>query len=294
MQKRPYNRAATGNVINAGFNYLSDLIVRPGIEKKFWPILLYRGNMNPGHAHRLWNLSLLMMASEAETLSDGLKIANNPAFSQICGPVRTPTKRVLYTYFGRLWDNPDTTDLIPGFTEYVRSLELGPSGLQPVELETYSRTCAAWRKSLHPNPLKDCDFRPERGAPVLFYPYAAHNSSKPDEGRDLVLFVNSIVPATLPEQWRADACQEIILGILAGDISRGSAHDHVAKYIRKAFKDSAYKFEGGKLKASMDARLSPEMDDVTLHDVLHDNSYRHWSDEENDPDEDWDNPRSMQ
>ena len=35
-----------------------------GIEKRFGPLLLYRGRMNRGHAHRLWNMVLLMMASE--------------------------------------------------------------------------------------------------------------------------------------------------------------------------------------------------------------------------------------
>lgn len=267
---RPYNRPATRTTINAGFNYLSDLIVRPGIQKRLWPLLLYRGSMTPGQAHRMWNMALLMMASEAETLADGLKLVNNPVFSQLCGPVRTPQKISLCTFFGRLWDNPDTADLIPGLREYVRSLELGPSHLTPVDLETTRAHCAPWRISLHPEPGKE---RVERGAPQRFYPYMVHDSKRPDEGADLVRLVNAAVPATLPEQWRADVCQEMIIGVLSGDISKGNLHDHVKKYIRSQFKANPTMFEGNMLKFSLDAPLGDDDGDATMHDRLNGEAY---------------------
>lgn len=277
--RRPYVRESTGRVINAGFNYLSDIIVRPGIEKRLWPILLYRGVLNRGQAHRMWNLALLMMASEAETLADGLKLLANPAFNQLCGPVRTPPKFTMNNFFGRLWDNPDTTDLIPHFTEYVRSLELGPSRLTPVPLETNAITCAEWRISLHPNPRKPWDFKPEHGAKQLFYPYMVHDVTKPDDGHDLVKLVNEAVPPGLPEQWRADVCQEMVLGILSGDISRGSIHDHVRRYIAGQFKANPILYEGTKFKLSLDAPVKSD-EGTPISDALAADSYDHWEDNE--------------
>jgi hypothetical protein len=295
---RAYTRPATGNVLNAGFNYLSELIVRPGIEKRLWPVLLYRGGLRPGQAHRLWNFSLLMMASEAETLSDGLKLHSNPAFSQLCGPIRVPQKQTLNSFFGRLWDNPDTTDLIPGFTEYVKSLELGASNLLTVELESYRRKCAPWRVSLHPEGrLRPEEWIKERGTPQLFYPYAVHDTARPDDGRDLVKLVNDAVPRELPEQWRADVCQELIVSVLAGEIAKGEVHAYVQKFISKAFSAAPTKFAGdffpgGGLKLSLDAPIAAGGDDRrSLHDVMHSGDYDHWSDtmsaDESSDDETW-------
>lgn len=279
VHKLPYHRPATGNVITAGFNYLSDLIIRPGIEKKLWPLLLYRGAMSPGHAHRLWNMTLLMMASEAPTLADGLKIANNPVFNQLCGPPKIPTKITLRSFFGRLWDNPDTTELIPGLTDYVRSLELGRSGLIPVDLETHSARCAEWRVSLHPEPKKAWEFKKERGAPQLFYPYLVHDVSKPTEGADLVKLVNQVVPSTIPEQWRADICQEMIVGLLSGDIKKDNINEHVAKYVSGQFAANPILYEHHMRRFSLDAPLRGDDENHrSLNDLLHDGSYEHWSD----------------
>lgn len=228
-----YCARPTNNVMNVGMNYLSDLVVRPGIRKRLWPLLLYRGQMNPGHAHRLWNMVLLMMAAEAETLADGLKILNNPAFTQLCGPVRAPGKYTLYNFFGRLHDAPEVTELVPGVTEYVRFMGLGPCGLRRIDLETSEQYCAPWRISTHPDYDPKAE-RPESGVRALYYPYVIHEAGTSGE-HDLVRFVHELVPAFLPDYIRADACQDLIVGLLAGDITTGSAHDWVQKYVSKVW-----------------------------------------------------------
>lgn len=275
-----YRARATGNLMPVGMNYLSDLIVRPGIRKFLWPLCLYRGQMNPGHAHRLWNFTLLMMAAEAETLADGMKLAHNPAYAQLCGPVNKPQKQTLYSFFGRLWNSPDVTDNIPGFTDYVRSMEIGPSWLTPVSRETSEQFCAPWRVSTHPDFDPKAE-KPESGAKALYYPYLAHDPKKSD-GEDLVLLANKLVPHTLPHDIRADVCQELIVSILSGEISRDQAHDHVQKHIGRVFKSVEFKYMGSKhLKFSMDAKIrgyDPE-DDRSLHDVISDGLYQHWSEQ---------------
>lgn len=221
--------------MNPGMNYLTELIVRPGIRKYLEPLCLYRGGFSPGQAHRRWNFVLLMMAAEAETLGDGLDLSHNPAFAQLCGPVVTPTRMGLNSFFGRLWDNPDVTDNISGLTEYVRSLELGPSMLQRVSYVSHEQYCAPWRMSDHPDYDPKAE-RPETGIRALYYPYLAHDPAKDDGANSLVLLANQLVPAYLPEQVRADACQDLIIGLLEGKVSVDNASEFVAQYVRDNWK----------------------------------------------------------
>lgn len=270
-------RPATGKVIPAGMNYLSDLIIRPGIEKKFVPLLLYRGGMYPGHAHRLWNMVLLMMASEAETISDGFMIFNNPNFSQLCGPIRAPTRNGLISFFGRLWDNPLVTKNIEGLADYVKLMDLGPCWLTPVDRLCYDKPyCAPWRKSLHP----DAGTRvpKERGVAakeILFYPYIAHDAQK-GTTNDLVALVNQAVPKGWPDHVRADVCQDLIVAVLSGEIARGQVHDKAQRFINQHFKKNPMYWEGDRVRVSMDAPIGDS--DLTLHDVVPD-TYDRWSDQ---------------
>lgn len=230
----PYQYRATNTAVNPGMNYLSDLIIRPGIQKLFRPLLLYRGAMSPGHAHRFWNLVLLMMAAECETLADGFKILHNASFAQLCGPVRPPGKPHLASFFGRLWSSPDVTALVPGLTEYVKSVGLGPCRLQPVELESDRQFVAPWRISNHLDHDAKAE-RPETGIRQLYYPFMAHDPERKDDGHKIVMLVNQMVPQWLPDPIRADACQELVVGLLSGDVPAGQAHDWVQKYVRKMY-----------------------------------------------------------
>lgn len=240
---RTYQSRPTGNLMHVGMNQLTDLVVRPGMRKFLWPLCLYRGAMSPGHAHRLWNYALLMMAAEAETLADGMKMAHNPAFVQLCGPVSRPQKITMFSFFGRLWNSPDVTDNIPGFTEYVRSLGLGPSWLTPVARETNEQYCAPWRVSTHPDFDPKAE-KPESGIRNLYYPYLVHDPKKSD-GHEVVLLANEIVSKQLPAQVRADACQDLAVAILSGEIRPEDAYDWVNRYVRDVFKMHPTKFDQG-------------------------------------------------
>ena len=265
-----YVRSATGAVMNVGMNYLSDLVIRPGIEKKFGPLLLYMGAMNRGRAHRLWNFVLLMMAAEAETLSDGLKLIHNPAFAQLCGPVRAPIKTSLWSFFFRLYDNPLVTKNIEGLTEYVKMMGADQAWrLRRVDRFTDRINCAEWRVSTHENAGQDYRDR-ERGVPQsqqLFYPFMVHNPTEPDGARDLVLLVNQAVPDRWPEQIRADVCQEMIVGLLSGDIAVGELRDSVQKYWQKHFKTLPQQYGEGGLRISFDAPV-PGTDDMPWTDRI--------------------------
>jgi len=259
----PYHWRSTGTATNPGMNYLSDLIIRPGIEKTFGPLLLYRGGMTRGRAHRRWNFVLLMMAAEAETLGDGIKLAHNPAFAQLCGPTSVPARLDLWRFFWRLHDNPAVTRNIEGLTDYVKSMgaeTAWPS--QRVDRFSDRIDCAEWRISIHENAGQDYRDR-ERGIPQsqqLFYPFMAHDPEKPDGARNLVLLVNQAVPNYWPEHVRADVCQEMIVGLLDGSIQVDDLHDSVRRYITKHFKVQPQQYGEGGLRLSLDAPVPGTID----------------------------------
>jgi hypothetical protein len=241
-----YRALPTNNVQRVGMNYLSDLIIRPGIEKKFTPLLLYRGCMNRGHAHRLWNMVLLMMAAECETLGDGLKVLNNPAFAQLCGPPRAPGKPHLWSFFFRLYDNPAVTKNIEGLTEYVKLIGSEAWELERVDRFSDRPYCASWRKSLHPNAG---NYIPrERGIAKhdqLFYPYIKHDPKQPDDGAALSALVSAAVPAFLPDHIRADACQDLVVALLSGEITPYQVNDRAGKFVANVYRMHPTMFDQG-------------------------------------------------
>lgn len=239
-----YRARPTNNVQRVGMNYLSDLIIRPGIEKRFGPLLLYRGCMNRGHAHRLWNMVLLMMAAECETLGDGLKVLHNPDFAQLCGPVRAPGKPSLWSFFFRLYDNPAVTKNIVGLTDYVELIGSDAWELQRVDRFSDQPFCASWRVSLHPD---KGNYTPrERGIPrseELFYPYIKHDPKQPDDGAALAKLVSAAVPSSVPEHIRADACQDLVVALLTGEISPYQVKERAAKFVTDVYRMHPTKFD---------------------------------------------------
>lgn len=265
-----YHKRPTGKLFPAGMNYLSDLIIRPGIEKTFGPLLLYRGSgRGRGWIHRYWNAAILMMANEAETLADGMKLFDNPDFNQLCGPVKAPQKFSMMQALTRLGDNPGVTRNIPGLTDYIRSLDVGPCSLTRVDRFSDDPDCPDWR--VYRGEKAREEWKPERGIAVkdqLFYPFMIHDTGKPDNGFAMVKLVNSAVPDYWPDHIRADACQDLIVGLLSGDITPGQVHDKAAEYVSKVYRLNPVKYDGhGGILRSLNAPVGHD-DDRSLSEVI--------------------------
>ena len=65
-------------------------------------------------------------------------------------------------------------------------------------------------------------------APV-YWPYRKPTG----HGGDMVQAVNSAIPKNIPEDVRADVAQELILGVLQGDITMEQVASEAAKYLRR-------------------------------------------------------------
>lgn len=95
----------------------------------------------------------------------------------------------------------------------------------------------------------------------LSYPFLPEGNNGSQNGADIVLLVNGAVPKHLPEQIRADACQEILLAILAGEISPTDVGSEVKRFISKTRKLN----EAHYMAFSID---QPRRDGGSWHDVL--------------------------
>lgn len=67
----------------------------------------------------------------------------------------------------------------------------------------------------------------------LVYPYLLDTQV---EGADLLLAVNAAVPKSLPQDVRADVCQELILACLAGEVDARQIAAHAPHFIKQHYK----------------------------------------------------------
>lgn len=89
-----------------------------------------------------------------------------------------------------------------------------------------------------------------------------------DDDRALLVEVHNAVPKHLPDWLRADICQDLIVGILAGEIERAALGGSVKAYTRKVLEMHPLKY--GPL--SLDANIPGT--DIPYINVLTNESYR--------------------
>lgn len=224
-----------------GLEKLGNDIVRPDIEKHLVPLALYRGNTSLGRIQAKWNFAIAMMHSECETFGEGVKLSNNPDFAHLCPPHTNVQHLTILSFFSRLGDHPRVTDNVSGLTEYVRMLNPWKGVLIPVpEEDKYRRTKVPWRTWGVPQKRAWRPYEPKPSE--ILYPFVIHKPKVKDDAYDLMLLVNSAVPKALPDHIRADICQDLIVDILAGDISRDELAGRVRGYARKVLEMHPIKY----------------------------------------------------
>lgn len=273
-------------------NALLKEVDRPGIDKHLVPLLYYRGQQSLGNIHRYWNFLLAMREQEALTMSDGTRMSRNGDYAHLCGPHTVLQMTSLRGFLSRLIDNKPVADNVPGLHDYARLLLPSPFSLTRVSPEASYKTAAPWRtytpkriiirdregdwcpipglrgpytKNNLVSRILDKEKAEKNSAPLtLFYPFAVHDPGRPDEGFELTKLVNSVVPKHLPADRRADICQDLIVAILTGEISRESVKDSVRSFTSKIMKLHPTKYGD----VSMDALIGDD-DDFSRHGFDH-------------------------
>lgn len=251
----------TSNVQYRPLEDIADKVVRPGIDKHLVPLCLYMGTRSFGRIHRWWNFSLAAMEQGCDDLTDIVKLSHHPDYSHLCGPETKVCRLSTQGFFTRLRDNPGVTDNIPGMTEWATHVMPRPFSFHRVPLESFEKGCAPWRVfRINKKAKAPGNVRPT--AAQACYPYIAHDPKK--DGFDLVSKVNKAVPRGIPDDLRADICQDIICAVLMGDLDADSLNGGTIKDFvnagRKMFADK-WNF------MSLDAEI-PGMSGVTYIDRL--------------------------
>ena len=217
---------------------LENKIVKPGFEKHLKPLVMYRGNLTLGQAHRMWNLVVSGMEHEA-TFSDlTQRLQLNPDFSQLCGPDKRKQALALTSFLSRVADKPAVMGEMSGLAEYMDWLQFRHFKLTPVsEISYRSRNMGAggWRL-LSKREIAVGNVK-QKTAQIV-YPFLIHDGGKPEHV--LLRKVNAAVPKYLDPDMRADICQDLMVGILCGDFSEDDLRlpaKEMTKRVRKMFPD---------------------------------------------------------
>jgi hypothetical protein len=243
----------------APMNALANEIALPGMDKHLRPLMLYKGTGSFGRVHRWWNFALTAKTVGVEDLADLVHLSHNPAFSHLC-ETPTPVSRMsAQAFFSRLRLNPEVTNNIPEMTEWVEYVLPRPFQLTPVPLVSAYRNCAAWRIY---KPARKVVRANIRQVDVACYPFIAHDPKR-STGADLVLKVNAAVPRGLPEEFRADICQDIILAILTGEMKESELANGVRHFVKVGQKMFGDRWSTLQLDAPI-----PGLDGVTYLDGL--------------------------
>lgn len=264
---------------NVPLAQLEAKIIKPGFEKQLEPLLHYRGNLNLGRVHRLWNLLLTMMEQECETVGEGLThLQHNPDYSQLCGPDRLAQHTGFYGFLSRVQDKPAVANEVPGVLDYARYLVPRPFHLTSVAVQTNRRRsmgAGGWRSFVSarqpkkpgapiiPGNIKDKD------AGSLVYPFLIHDGGRPEH--DLLRAILKAVPKNLPPDMKADICQDLAVGILCGDFDQNDLSLPIKEVMARVRKFSPSKWGD----VSLDA-IIPGTDSLRLIDTLSDEHEAIW------------------
>jgi hypothetical protein len=257
----------------------------------------------------MWNLVVSGMEHEA-TISDlTQRLQKNGSYSQLCCPNAVKQKMAICSFLSRLEDNPKVMALIPGLDEYVdwlggwrfdltpvdevshRSRNVGAGGWRsftdarikppPPEFAELARrmtsteltkhfnvgfqTIANWRRKIGIQPFRRAPERPQ----ALLYPFLIHDAGRPEHA--LLRKVNAAVPRSMEPSLRADVCQDLIVGILAGEISEDVLHLPSSELTRRVWKFAPSRYGD----RSLDEALSSD-GETTFMDMLVDEG-RDWA-----------------
>lgn len=230
-------------------------IIKPGIEKFLLPLALYLGTRSMGRVHRMWNFAIAMMHTECRSFGQGVLLSHNEDYAQLCGPEAKLQNSSLYSFFSRLRLNPSVTDNAPGLTDYVGEMMPTPFDLTPVSIVSAYKNCAPWRTFELPKKLRQ---RGGGNVPANHvktaqrcYPYVVWEQSNPINR--LTALVHACVPRGLPDEIRADVCQDLIVDLLSGDLAEDALVGSPRKYFQAKMK--AYRYGDCFGSQSLDSEL---------------------------------------
>ncbi len=251
---------------------LKEHILRPYTEGDLIPLLLFLGRMSFHRAKSLLNLMCAGMESELITPTDLLRLSRfSKDINHLCGLHAPMQKMGLNGFVIRLLHSPTVFKLIPHLEDYTHELSQYFWSLDLTPISRYSfRTKHLWRfqpRQRHSHPeiikLRELELKQALREPVpSFYPFLTSN---PTNEHEIILQVHNAVPSGIPQQFRQDICQDLLVAVLDGKVKRENLQDHVQEFIKRTYR------QFGKYSSplSLDRPISFE-DNRTLSDMIAD------------------------
>lgn len=234
---------------------LKDRIASRRPDEWFIPMTLYIGNYTVGQAQANWNYLQALYELEVMTTAQAFKIGRDSFdLLHVCGRHAPMQSSSLASFIGRVVNSPGvwkTTE--PRIKEYISDfISQQGIGFQCLisprrRIDRYSGGPArTTRRSYRVDP----NYVPKSKIPVVpnFWPFAVRQAPTEQE------MLTAIDRATrgIPEQWRQDVCQDLVVAILSGETTLDNLRDAIPKHVSNVFKMHPIKYGPASLDACLD------------------------------------------
>jgi len=201
-------------------------------EIELRPLLLFKGNLTEHRCRSLFAVTRFLRDNEI------MKFAQAESFLT---PLETERhtaglhKRVyagsLLSFFRRMRQCPDVCDMDAGLEDYICEVLENQAGftkyirLDPIPAtSTDHHTQRAWRLVRTPRAI-----RKEQERLSEFYPYLPKSLGIED---NLLRTIHEAVSRGLPDDIRADLCQDLVVSVLSGDVSLENVREAIPLHLR--------------------------------------------------------------
>lgn len=262
------------------YERLKERIAERRPDEWFIPMTLFIGNYSIGQAQANWNFLQAMYELEIMTTAHAFKFGKESHdILHLCGRHAPMPASSLGSFIGRVIHSRVWHDVEPHMREYINDLLAENRALRIWSLPRTPISAIASNKSKPPRRAYRCD--PNRKTlarkqaerekldryyggtvqPVpAFWPFAVRQAPTEHE----MLHLIDRATRGIPEQWRQDVCQDLVVAVLSGETTLENLHDAIPDHIRRVFQMHPIKYGD----ASLDAPVWGFEGSRTLADVL--------------------------
>lgn len=267
-------------------------------DEWFIPMTLYVGNYTIGRAQANWNYLQALYELEIMKTAQAVKLGRESHdLLHLCGRHAPMQQSSLGSFIGRVINSPEVwRDIEPRMREYIQDFISEQSGnfrAWVTPRRRIARYSAPGQKRsrrgyrVDPNYKTRAQKKAEQeameakiGPSIIpevpaFWPFAVR--SAPDE-HAMLHEIDSLTRG-IPEQWRQDVCQDLVVAVLSGEVSLENLRDALPKHLRQVFLMHPIKYgdksldapifgDGARTLHDLIAASSPDNEDDTLtHDT---------------------------
>ena len=248
------------------YERLKNRIAERRPDEWFIPMTLYVGNYTIGQAQANWNYLQALYELEVMTTAQAFKIGRESFdLLHICGRHAPMQSSSLGAFIGRVVNSPDVwATLEPRVKEYIQDF-IAEQGIGFRCLVSPRRRISAIstdhhhvRRSYRRDPhyqsaterrLKKREWDAKYSGVIQptanFWPFAVKQAPTEHD------MLHAIDRATrgIPEQWRQDVCQDLVVAVLSGETTLENLRDAIPKHVSGVFKMHPIKYGHASLDA---------------------------------------------